>query len=115
MNGVDKYKQFVLNLKNTLKNKNYDNVIFLCIGTDRITGDCFGPIVGSILINKQNVYKMPNVKIIGSLENNLSFDKINNNTINIIKKYKNPIIISIDAALSNQNNIGSIFIKNSGI
>lgn len=33
------------------------NAILLCIGTDLVIGDCLGPIVGEILINRNvNAY-----------------------------------------------------------
>ena len=28
-------------------NKKYLDIVFLCIGTDKIAGDCLGPLVGS--------------------------------------------------------------------
>lgn len=82
-------------------------IIFLCIGTDRATGDSLGPLIG---------YKLKNIRhknfyIYGSLESpihsiNLEsiLDKINNNFIN-------PFIIGIDASLGNVQNIGKIFIE----
>ena len=115
MSNADKYNEFVQEFDNIMKNKKYDNIVFLCIGTDRITGDCFGPIVGSILMNKLKNYNIPNMDVIGCLEDNISFEKIENRLSSQISTYKNPLIISIDAALSNKNNVGEIFVKNSGI
>lgn len=115
LSNADKYNEFVQEFDNIMKNKKYDNIVFLCIGTDRITGDCFGPIVGSILMNKLKNYNIPNMDVIGCLEDNISFEKIENRLSSQISTYKNPLIISIDAALSNKNNVGEIFVKNSGI
>ena len=44
-----KYNKFICDFYNELKkfNNEYSKFIFLCIGTDRMTGDCFGPLVGS--------------------------------------------------------------------
>ena len=84
-------------------------IIFLCIGSDRSTGDSLGPLIGYKLknINKNHIY------IYGSLENpihslNLSsmLDKINNN-------FKNPFIIAIDACLGNIQDVGKIIIEDS--
>lgn len=115
MSNADKYNEFVKEFTEIIENKKYENIILLCIGTDRITGDCFGPIVGSILINKLKNYNIPNIDVIGCLEDNVSFQKIENRLLPKLSQYKNPLIISIDAALSNTNNVGEIFVKNSGI
>lgn len=82
-------------------------IIFLCIGTDRATGDSLGPLVGYKLknIHSKNIY------IYGSLEypvhsiNLISIlDKINDSFIN-------PFIIGIDASLGSVQSIGKIFIE----
>ena len=33
-------------------NKKYEDLVLLCIGTDKITGDCLGPLVGSKLMQQ---------------------------------------------------------------
>lgn len=82
-------------------------IIFLCIGTDRATGDSLGPLIGYKLknIERKNIY------IYGSLEypvhsvNLVSIlNKINDNFIN-------PFIIGVDASLGNVQHIGKIFIE----
>lgn len=84
-------------------------IIFLCIGTDRATGDSLGPLIGYKLknIEKRNVY------IYGSLEYPIHslnlveiLDKINSN-------FKTPFIVAIDASLGNVQNIGKILIDDS--
>ncbi len=57
--------------------KEYPEVTFLCVGTDRITGDCFGPLVGSKLIELLKEYNYSNVNIYGTLEQNLNYENIN--------------------------------------
>lgn len=89
--------------------REYPEVTFLCVGTDRITGDCFGPLVGSKLIEKLKKYNYSNINVYGSLEENLSYQNIKENTKNINNK---SIIIVIDAALSKKENIGKIFVSN---
>ena len=47
------YNNFVCDFSNNLRQKIQDieisKLIFLCIGTNRVIGDCFGPLVGSKL------------------------------------------------------------------
>lgn len=108
MNKVNNYIEFTNNLSNRIKNK--DNIIFCCIGTDRVIGDCVGPITGSLLKSKIN-----NEFIYGDLQNNLTFDNMNKKINEINSKFKNPFIVAIDAALSDEKNIGKIFVEDSGI
>ena len=49
----------------SIANNNNHNIIFLCIGTDRSTGDSLGPLVGENLKS----LKLNNVHIYGDLEN----------------------------------------------
>lgn len=90
--------------------KDYSEVAFLCVGTDRITGDCFGPLVGTKLIELLKEYNYSNINIYGSLSQNLSYENISEIIKNINKK---SIIIVIDAALSKKENIGKIFVQKS--
>ena len=45
-NFVNEFSSKIYNLKN---DKPYTDYIFLCVGSDKITGDSFGPIVGEKL------------------------------------------------------------------
>lgn len=92
------------------REENYEELLFLCIGTDKITGDCFGPLVGTKLIENLKEYNIFNINIYGSLENPINYENINEK-LNIIDKYhKNACIIVIDAALSKKENIGNIYV-----
>lgn len=104
------YVEFINNLDEKIqKIKNNHEIIFCCIGTDRVIGDCVGPITGSLL--KKEI----NNKIYGTLEENLTFHNIDKQINKIKEENKNLYIIAIDAALSNKKNIGKIFIDDNGI
>ena len=51
-------------------------IIFLCIGTDKMTGDCFGPLVGTKLLKKLEPYNTFHIHIYGNLENTISYENI---------------------------------------
>lgn len=85
-------------------------IIFFCIGTDRVIGDCVGPITGSLLKNKYG-----NKNIYGDLEENLTYENIEDKLNEINLKYSNPYIIAIDAALSSNEDIGKFYVDNKGI
>lgn len=98
--------------KEKLKN-NFSQIVFLCVGTDRIIGDCIGPLVGSRLMELFKDYNIFNINIYGSLQENINYINIKN-VINKIQSYhSNACVIVVDAALSKKENIGKIFVSNS--
>lgn len=88
--------------------KPYKKIIFVCIGTDRSTGDSFGPMVGSIL--KQSLNN-DNIEIYGTIHNPVHAKNLINTLNNIDQE--NNLVIAVDACLG--NNIGKILIKNAPI
>ena len=81
------------------------NIIFLCIGSDRATGDCLGPIIGYKLSKYK---KHPNIHIYGTLEDPVHAKNLKE-TMNIIyQTHEDPFIIAIDASLGKSNHIGYI-------
>ena len=92
-----------------MKNQ-YSEIIFLCVGTDRIIGDCFGPLVGSKLKAKLEQYNIFNIFIYGTLKENLCYTNIQDIVKLIEKEHKNACIVVIDAALSKKERIGKIFV-----
>lgn len=111
------YKNFVRDFENKMCNitegQTYSNIIFLCIGTQRLTGDAFGPLVGNRLTTLLRDANRLNV--IGTLENTVSLCNINQVMENIRSTYANPFIIAIDAALSTPSNIGNILVTDGGM
>lgn len=108
------YKRFVWELGNIINTKGKNNnLIFLCIGTNKVVGDCLGPFVGSYL--KQTLGKNHNVRILGDLKNDITYDKIQYVVRSIKNEYKNSLIIVVDSALSSNENIGKVFVQNRGL
>ena len=104
----NKYKQFINKFEKSLKklNNNFSHIIFLCIGTEKIIGDSVGPIIGSNLKKLENEY----IKVYGTCGKNLDFSNAKNIIEQVYKKYSNPFIITIDAALSKEKRTGEIYI-----
>ncbi|MFW6007872.1 MAG: spore protease YyaC [archaeon] len=87
-------------------------LIIVCIGTDRSTGDSLGPLVGDWLKDEIGDY----VKIYGTLDEPVHATNLEEIKKEIKEQYNNPLIIAIDAALSeNNDNIGCICIDPSPI
>lgn len=97
------------NLKNIYISK--QPIVFLCIGTDRSTGDSLGPLIGYKLRN----IKTNNIFIYGSLANPVHSKNLTDILNKIYSIHKNPYIIAIDACLGSPKNVGKIFINNSAL
>ncbi|MDO5518728.1 MAG: spore protease YyaC [Clostridium sp.] len=84
-------------------------IVFVCIGTDRSTGDSLGPLIGYKLklLNKSNIH------IYGTLEAPVHAKNICKLALDIESNFENPYVIAIDSCLGSLNNIGKIFIKDS--
>ncbi len=89
---------------NTITEKS-ENIVLLCIGTDRSTGDCLGPLVGHKLYN--NPYNNK-IHILGTLDDPIHAKNLENNIKRIEEEISNPFIIALDACLGKFNNIGYI-------
>lgn len=78
------------------------SLIFLCIGSDRATGDSLGPIIGY----KLEQYSNRNYFVYGTLEAPVHAKNLATVVETIHSRHKNPYIIAIDASLGNQSHIG---------
>lgn len=103
----EKYNMFVNNLKSKIDNKD-KVIIFLCIGTNKVSGDSFGPIVGT---NLQKMLKdNKKIKVLGNMNNPINALNVKENIEYINKMYIDKYIIVIDSAVSDKNLIGEVFI-----
>lgn len=82
----------------------YGNIVILCIGTDRSTGDCLGPLVG----HKLKLIKYRDVSVYGTLDDPVHAKNLDRVIENIYITYENPFVIAIDASLGSSSNIGCI-------
>jgi putative sporulation protein YyaC len=82
----------------------YKPLVFVCIGTDRATGDSLGPLVGY----KINNLKRKNVFIYGNLEEPVHAKNLDEIITSIYRKHNNPLVVAIDACLGKMENIGHI-------
>jgi putative sporulation protein YyaC len=81
----------------------YD-IIFLCIGSDRSTGDSLGPIIGS----KLNKLLPHEVSVFGTLQHPVHAMNLEETLQYIDLNFKRPFIIAIDACLGDLKSVGVI-------
>jgi len=97
----------ISNLMSKLKYNSSRNLVILCIGTDRSTGDSLGPLTGTLL---KKTGLLP-AEIIGNIHNPVHASNLQEIIEKINNKYSNPFIIAIDAGLGKQSSVGYIDVK----
>ncbi|WP_314590205.1 spore protease YyaC [Paenibacillus terrigena] len=79
-------------------------ITVVCVGTDRSTGDCLGPLVGSAL----SKFNSPLFEIYGTLDHPVHAVNLSDTLQYIESSVKNPFIIGIDACLGQTSSVGNI-------
>ncbi len=83
-------------------------VVVICVGTDRSTGDSLGPLVGTQLqkhiTNQLHIY--------GTLKDPVHALNLNDTLSFVMNQHNNPYIIAIDACLGQLSSVGCIQIGN---
>lgn len=105
-NAADRYVQWKLN--HTLfemiqgADKSYDRISVICIGTDRSTGDSFGPLTGHMLSR----LSLLEFDLYGTLEDPVHALKLPDvlSGINI----ENTLVIAVDAGVGDPDMVGNI-------
>ncbi len=78
--------------------------MLLCIGTDRSTGDCLGPLVGS----KIDLMQQDFFAVYGTLDQPVHASNLKETLEHINNLYQNPFIIAVDACLGRLESVGCI-------
>lgn len=86
--------------------KDFNDVVILCIGTDRSTGDCLGPLVG----HKLKLIQYSRIYVYGTLDNPVHAKNLSEIISDIEARHDRPFIIAIDACLGKLERIGRISI-----
>ena len=86
-------------------------IILLCIGTDRSTGDCLGPLVGT----KMDQLNQDFFIVYGTLDKPVHASNLRETLQEINTYFKNPFIIAVDACLGRLENVGSIQLGNGSL
>ena len=87
----------------------HHQLIILCIGTDRSTGDSLGPLVGHKLKPYINSYKQ--VRLLGTLDNPVHAKNLEAYIAKVYYRHPNALVLAIDASLGQLDKVGYIGIK----
>ena len=83
-----------------------NELVIVCIGTDRSTGDSLGPMVGTMLTQKGT-----NLPVYGTLAQPVHALNLNQTMKHIDNHHLDATVIAIDACLGNVRSIGDITLK----
>jgi putative sporulation protein YyaC len=85
-------------------------IVIVCIGTDRSTGDCLGPLVG---FNIQS--ELSHFHVYGTLKDPVHAVNLEETLEFIKEKHRNPFIIAIDACLGRLKSVGYVQVAEGSI
>ncbi|WP_137743358.1 spore protease YyaC [Robertmurraya siralis] len=105
MNDLKKLRNQLLDILSLHENK---ELVIVCVGSDRSTGDSLAPLVGKFL-------KEVNLKrfiVYGTLEDPIHAENLEEKMNSINVKHKDAYIIGIDACLGRLSSVGRIDVRN---
>ncbi|WP_017725812.1 spore protease YyaC [Halalkalibacterium ligniniphilum] len=79
-------------------------LVVICIGTDRSTGDALGPLVGS----KLEEASLGRFHVYGTLSNPIHAVNLEERFSAILQTYRRPYVLAIDACLGRLNSVGKV-------
>lgn len=79
-------------------------IVFVCIGTDRSTGDSLGPLIGTHLKKHQ----LQDLHLYGTLDEPVHAMNLQESICEIDRVYDSPYIVAIDACLGQMSSVGCI-------
>lgn len=79
-------------------------ILFFCIGTDRSTGDCLGPLVGDQLHKK-------GFNVLGTIDNPVHAENLQDYLKIVRVIYDDHFIVAVDASLGKKEQVGRISVR----
>ena len=79
--------------------KKWTEIVFLCIGSDRVTGDCLGPYIGHLL----HPHETGRIFVYGTLSCPVHALNLEKTSSLITRLHPHALVIAIDASLGQKN------------
>lgn len=93
-------------LNNYYNDSLYEDLVIVCVGTDRSTGDSLGPLIGYKLSSLLKRY--PQVHVWGTLDEPVHAKNLKEKIELIRAMYNKPFVIAIDASLGKLERVGFV-------
>lgn len=108
---IDPLAPFAAALFNAAIDKGERDVVIVCFGTNAISGDSLGPMVGSLLTKKYGVAAF----VYGTDEAQINGRNMRE-WIDFIKAaHENSVLIAVDASLGSKDKVGQIVLRDDGV
>ena len=85
--------------------------VILCIGTDRLIGDCLGPFLGTLLERTAE----DRLQVYGTLSQAVHALNLPDIITQIKRKHPNRPVIAVDASLGAPEHVGSVFVRSGSL
>ncbi|WP_110928049.1 spore protease YyaC [Bacillus massiliglaciei] len=102
MDASDKISQEIIRL---LPSGKFRPIVIVCIGTDRSTGDSLGPLVGTLLKEKDPI---PSFFVYGTLDDPIHAVNLEEKLAQIKTMHGDPFIVGVDACLGKLKSVGVV-------
>ena len=96
--------RLLLLLMNEMRASGRRQVVFLCIGTDRSTGDSLGPLIGYKLKEKG----MRNARVLGTLEEPVHAMNLEPCMEQLREKCPDALVVAVDASVGSADHVGYV-------
>lgn len=83
--------------------KAWEEIVVFCVGTDRSTGDSYGPLVGHLLLSGKRLFR-----VVGTLEKPVTAMNLRDE---LEKISENALVIAVDSSVGKQTAVGMITVK----
>lgn len=83
------------------------NVVIVGVGTDRSTGDCLGPLVGTKLWDN----KPDSLSVYGTLDDPVHAGNLSEKLALLRKRHPDSLVVAVDASLGKSSSVGNITIS----
>ena len=94
--------RFLGMLLDEMKHQKKTKILFLCIGTDRSTGDSLGPLIGY----KLSECRIRQTKILGTLDQPVHAMNLRAYMKTVQKQFSDHIVVAVDASVGDVEHIG---------
>ena len=89
----------------------WTEIVFLCVGTDRTTGDCLGPYIGQQLLS----HAIQGIYVYGTLFQPVHALNLRGACDDIRRHHPEALVIAIDASLGQKKHLGYVTIANGAL
>lgn len=96
--------RFLLLLMEEMREKRKSEIVFLCIGTDRSTGDSLGPLIGY----KLKEGGVENAVVLGTLDRPVHAMNLEESLQRVKKSFPQAVIVAVDASVGNVEHVGYV-------